>query len=68
MDKVGAFVSMGKEREDERRAAGILATGTDGRWYLKTAELERVYDVLGFDTETQSTRLRVLSEVRYGDL
>lgn len=65
MDKVGGFVSMGKEREDERRAAGILTTGTDGRWYLQTDAMERVYEVISFDEETQATRLVVIWELRY---
>lgn len=68
VNKVGGLISMGKEREDERRAAGILRTTTpEGYWVLDTDEIYRVYEVLGFDEETQSTRLLVIEEVRRGD-
>jgi hypothetical protein len=64
VNKVGGFVSMGKEREEERRAAGTLTTCEDGRWCLKTDTIERTYEVLGFDEGSQTTRLLVVEETR----
>lgn len=64
VDKIGGLVSMGRDREEERRAAGILTTLESGEWRLETESITRVYEVLGFDEDSQSTRLRVLAEER----